>query len=80
MEADKLAQIINEYFGHPNFPKGFVKAQVDEDGVLKLWIGSRGIHIDKDGEFKASDTRVQEYQIEQMLWKERKALMRKHKL
>ena len=48
MGYKKLAQEINECFGEPFLPEGFVKAKVFK-GILFLSIGDRDGEFDNDG-------------------------------
>lgn len=52
MDLQKLADEINECYGEPFLPKGFVKARVTEYGTLWFDIG------DRNGEFDAAGKRV----------------------
>jgi hypothetical protein len=60
VDIDKLAEAINEWYGYPFLPEGFVKAHVTKAGTLWLDIGDRTVEFALDGGWIASDTGVGE--------------------
>ena len=49
MKLEILGNLINQEFGLPFLPEGTVRAKLQEDGTLKLWIGRRDVHFDDKG-------------------------------
>jgi hypothetical protein len=41
----KLANLLNQEFGPPFLPQGFVKAEIEDDGSLRLTIGRRDVSV-----------------------------------
>jgi len=58
MNYKKLVKEINECYGEPFLPKGFVRAEVTERGTLSLYIGDRDGDFDRDGELNGCGTNV----------------------
>jgi len=50
MDLKQFAQEINDCYGEPFLPVGFVKARVTKAGTLWLDIGDRNGEFDKQGE------------------------------
>lgn len=60
MDLETLAKEINECYGEPFLPEGFVKARVTAYGSLWLDIGDRNGEFDENGEREGSGTNVGE--------------------
>ena len=60
IDLEKFAKEINECYGEPFLPSGFVKARVTACNTLWLDIGDRNGEFDNDGERVGSGTNVGE--------------------
>lgn len=60
MDLKKLAEEINECYGEPFLPAGFVRARVTDRGTLWLNIGDRDGEFNEDGIREGSGSRVGE--------------------
>jgi len=58
MDLQKLAEEINECYGPPFLPGGFVKARVTSRGTLWFDIGDRNGEFDAEGHCVASGTNL----------------------
>ena len=58
MDLQELAKEINECYGPPFLPKGFVKVRVTDYGTLWFDIGDRNGEFDAEGHRVASGTNV----------------------
>jgi len=61
MDLNKFVREINECYGVPFLPNGFVKAKVTESGTLWLDIGDRNGEFDRNGEMVGAGTNVGEW-------------------
>lgn len=67
----RLASEINECYGKPFLPEGFVKARVTDYGTLWLDIGDRNGEFNANGDRVASGTNVGEtvkWDIQEIVW------------
>ena len=53
MSADRLVELLNEQFGFPHLPSGFLEAEVTDNGVF-LQIGPRAVHFTNDGKVESA--------------------------
>ena len=60
MNLQKLAEEINECYGPPFLPKGFVRARVTDYGTLWFDIGDRNGKFDEEGKRTGSGTAMGE--------------------
>ena len=58
MDLQKIAKEINECYGYPFLPQGFVKARVTEHGTLWFDIGDRNGEFDNKGNRVGSGSNV----------------------
>ena len=58
MDLQRLANELNECFGEPFLPKGFVRAEVMKNGTLWLDIGDRNGDFDIEGNRISSGSNV----------------------
>jgi hypothetical protein len=56
MELHKLAEILNAEFSPPFLREGEVRAKMQGDGTLKIFIGRRDIHISAEGKVIGAGT------------------------
>ena len=56
MELTTLSKILNTEFSPPFLKEGEVRATIQEDGTLKIYIGPRDIHISAEGEVLGAGT------------------------
>jgi hypothetical protein len=56
MELTTLAKILNAEFSPPFLREGEVRAKMQGDGTLKIYIGPRDIHISADGKVIGAGT------------------------
>lgn len=59
MDLKKLAKILNQKFGSPFLPPGFVNAKVTGRETLRFQIGHRDVELDKELEPVGSGTDMQ---------------------
>ena len=67
----ELAGEINECYGKPFLPEGFVKARITDYGTLWLDIGDRNGEFNTDGERVGSGTNLNEavrWDIQEIVW------------
>ncbi len=53
MSPDRLVELLNEQFGAPHLPGGFLEAEVTDTGVF-LQIGPRAVHFSNDGKVESA--------------------------
>lgn len=53
MSPDRLVELLNEQFGAPHLPGGFVEAEVTNDGIC-LQIGPRAVHFTVEGKVSSA--------------------------
>lgn len=61
MKVEKLVEEINENFGTPFLPDGFVEARINHQGDFVLRIGTRDVQLESDGKWVGSGTDLTRY-------------------
>ena len=56
MPLERLAGQINQCFGEPFLPKGFVSARVNDQGDFILRVGARDVQVRNDGSWVGQGT------------------------
>jgi len=64
MDAKMLVVAINQGFGKPFLPEGFVQARLKQNGNISIAIGPRDIEISPEGKNVGGGTALECWKIE----------------